>query len=154
MTLTLVFQIDGRDYGLEIDAVQEIIEDPKVCPLPGKGAFLKGVINVQGEVLPVVDLPALMESNEMGRDPRLIVLTPAFRSLALAVNRVGHIQRLNLDSFAESSETEADRFCRGVIERQMELPLRLFEMSAVFETLEHAFKENGGSYGPERDDCR
>lgn len=136
MTLTLVFQIDGRDYGLELDAVQEIIEDHKVYPVPKQVACLAGAVNVHGEVLPVIDLPALLGSSaESLRDERLIVLAPAFRSLVLAVERVGDILPLQLDQCGVRGAADDDVFSRGMLEREGEAPLYLLDTNAVFERL-------------------
>jgi purine-binding chemotaxis protein CheW len=152
MTLTLVFQMAGQDYGLEIDAVQEIIESPAVYPVPKGGHLLKGVLNVHGEVLPVVDLPALLNFSDASRDERIIVLSPEFRSLALVVCKVGRILPLDLEQLMESVDVGADRCVRGVIEREDEGPVHLLDTDAVFGRLERIFKEYGGDYGPECDD--
>lgn len=136
MMLTLVFQIDGRDYGLELDAVQEIIEDPKVYPVPKQVACLGGAVNVHGEVMPVIDLPALLgSSSESLRDERLIVLAPAFRSLVLAVERVGDILPLQLEQSRVRGPADDDVFSRGMLERQGKAPLYLLDTNAVFERL-------------------
>lgn len=136
MTLTLVFQIDGRDYGLELDAVQEIIEDPMVYPVPKQVACLNGAVNVHGDVLPVIDLPALLgSSTESIRDERLIVLAPAFRSLVLAVERVGDILPLQLEQSRAGGAVDDNVFCRGTLEREGQAPLYLLDTNAVFERL-------------------
>ena len=148
MTLTLVFQIDGRDYGLEIDVVQEIIEDPVRYPVPRSGPFLCGALNVHGEVLPVVDLPALMETTTTERDARLVVLSPEQRGVALLVNRVERIVSLDLDKRLLAEEVSADPYCRGLVERMDGSPVRLLDLDTVYTQLEQLFNDNGGTLCP------
>src|SRR3989339_1592427 len=52
----LTFQLKGEIYGLEILKVQEIIGMMKVTRVPRSPAFIRGVINLRGKVIPVVDL--------------------------------------------------------------------------------------------------
>ena len=52
----LTFVLDKEEYGLEILKVREIIGIIKITPVPQTPAFLKGVINLRGKVIPVVDL--------------------------------------------------------------------------------------------------
>lgn len=148
MTLTLIFQIDGLDYGLEIDVVQEIIEDPVRYPVPCSGPFLCGAINVHGEVLPVIDLPALMESTTAERDARLVVLSPEQRGAALLVNRVERIVSLDLDKRLVAEEASADPYCRDLVGRMEGSPVRLLDLDTVYTQLEQLFNENGGILCP------
>ncbi len=52
--LTVV--LDRESYGLAVLKVREIIRLPKVTPVPQLPAFVKGVINLRGRVIPVIDL--------------------------------------------------------------------------------------------------
>lgn len=52
----LTFVLRGEEYGLEILKVREIIGVLDITPVPQTPAFVKGVINLRGKVIPVVDL--------------------------------------------------------------------------------------------------
>ncbi len=52
----LTFDLDGQEYGIEIMKVKEIIGLAPITPIPRAPAFVKGVINLRGKVIPVVDL--------------------------------------------------------------------------------------------------
>jgi purine-binding chemotaxis protein CheW len=54
----LTFQLDTEIYGIEILKVQEIIGMMKVTHIPRAPGFVRGVINLRGKVIPVVDLRA------------------------------------------------------------------------------------------------
>ncbi len=51
-----VFKIGDEEFGISIDNVVEILRTQKVFPLPELPVFLSGVINVRGDVIPVLDL--------------------------------------------------------------------------------------------------
>ena len=52
----LTFVLCGEEYGLEILKVREIIGIMGITPVPQTPRFIKGVINLRGKVIPVVDL--------------------------------------------------------------------------------------------------
>ncbi|MBN2308075.1 MAG: purine-binding chemotaxis protein CheW [Candidatus Hydrogenedentes bacterium] len=52
----LTFELDAEVYGLEILKVQEIIGMMAVTRVPRTPAFVRGVINLRGKVIPVIDL--------------------------------------------------------------------------------------------------
>jgi purine-binding chemotaxis protein CheW len=54
----LTFIVDGEEYGVDILAVQEIRGWSTPMPIPHAPAFIQGVINLRGEVVPIADLRA------------------------------------------------------------------------------------------------
>jgi purine-binding chemotaxis protein CheW len=52
----LTVALDNEIYGIAVVKVREIIRLPKITPVPQVPAFVKGVINLRGRVIPVVDL--------------------------------------------------------------------------------------------------
>jgi purine-binding chemotaxis protein CheW len=52
----LTFRLANEEYGVEILKVQEIIQMQEVTRLPRTPAFVRGVINLRGKVVPVIDL--------------------------------------------------------------------------------------------------
>jgi purine-binding chemotaxis protein CheW len=52
----LTFQIGDENYGIPVLRTREIIRLPKITPVPQMPAHVRGVINLRGRVIPVVDL--------------------------------------------------------------------------------------------------
>ncbi|TVZ37578.1 purine-binding chemotaxis protein CheW [Alteromonadaceae bacterium 2753L.S.0a.02] len=52
----LTFLLDNEIYGTDISQIQEVLEYRKVTPVPRTPDFMLGVINLRGQVVPVVDL--------------------------------------------------------------------------------------------------
>src|ERR1700757_5078197 len=52
----LVFELNGEDCCVQVLKVREIMGVQEITPVPHTPAYLKGVINLRGKVIPVVDL--------------------------------------------------------------------------------------------------
>ena len=52
----LTFIVDGREYGVDILRVQEIRGWSPTMPIPNAPPFIKGVINIRGDIVPIADL--------------------------------------------------------------------------------------------------
>ncbi|MFT6086613.1 MAG: purine-binding chemotaxis protein CheW [Glaciecola sp.] len=52
----LTFMLQGEEYGVDILCVQEIRVCSEVTELPNKPNYLKGVINLRGVIIPIIDL--------------------------------------------------------------------------------------------------
>lgn len=56
-TLSFVtFRVASRDYAIDIDEAREIIKLQKISLVPGAPAWLRGVTNLRGEIIPVIDV--------------------------------------------------------------------------------------------------
>ncbi|MBW1722852.1 MAG: purine-binding chemotaxis protein CheW [Deltaproteobacteria bacterium] len=52
----LTFSLDGEEYGIGILKIKEIIGMMPITPVPRTPDFVKGVVNLRGKVIPVIDL--------------------------------------------------------------------------------------------------
>jgi purine-binding chemotaxis protein CheW len=52
----VVFELNSEPYGVDVTQVQSIIPMQKIVSVPGTSAFIQGVVNLRGAVIPVVDL--------------------------------------------------------------------------------------------------
>ena len=89
----LVFSLDERRLALPLESVERVFRMVEVTPLPDAPPSVVGIINLQGRIVPVIDLrsrlrlsPRALEVND-----RLIVAQAAGRSVALVVDRVQDI---------------------------------------------------------------
>ena len=70
------FAIGDEDYGVDIQTVKEVIRHREITRLPKAPAFVKGVINLRGDVIPIMDLRERfnMEQQEYTSMTRVIVV--------------------------------------------------------------------------------
>ncbi|MEW6728451.1 MAG: chemotaxis protein CheW [Pseudomonadota bacterium] len=70
----LTFLVGGRLYGLPILKVKEILEVGEITPLPGLPRAHRGVINIRGKVMPVVDVALLFGGVETSLKGRACII--------------------------------------------------------------------------------
>lgn len=90
------FTIGREEFGVDIVNVQEIIRMISVTKIPGSPAFLEGVMNLRGRVIPVVNLRIKMnlEKTEFDRDTRVIVVDLKGRTTGFIVDAVNEVLRI------------------------------------------------------------
>ncbi len=92
----VTFVLDGVEFGIDIDRVQEITPRTDICPVPGAPSFILGVINLRGMIIPVIDSRRrfhLPEAAPTART-RIIVLDLAGEPTGLQVDAVSEVVRL------------------------------------------------------------
>lgn len=111
----LTFALGSEEYGLEILKVREIIGYMEITAVPQTPSYVKGVINLRGQVIPVVDLRAKfgMETAEVTDETCIIVVEihQAGRKFSTGIV-VDHVQEV-LDIEGENIE-EAPQFGSSV----------------------------------------
>lgn len=70
----VTFLIDNETYGIEVLKVKEIVGMTNITPVPNSEKYLKGVINLRGIVVPVIDLRLKFNIPEKGYDAFTVIL--------------------------------------------------------------------------------
>ena len=119
--IVLVFRLGDDEFAIPIDAVVEVAQVPlQITRVPKAPKFLEGVVNLRGEVLPVVDqrrrfdLPRL----EKNAARRLMVIKTERHRAGLIVDSVSDVLRTDRDNVApppELTDEKTSRLVRGVI---------------------------------------
>lgn len=98
----VVFKINGDKFGVNIDYVNGIERELKIMAVPNAEESIKGIINLRGEVVPVVDLQAKFGRGYNEKDnTELIIINLRNGRMALEVDKVYEIFDLEKDDLAE-----------------------------------------------------
>jgi len=86
----VVFKLDSQRYGLAIEKVQEIQQIVEVSKVPGADASLIGMMNLRGQVIPVLDMRALIDlpAKSYHIDTPMIICRTKETLVALVVDEV------------------------------------------------------------------
>jgi purine-binding chemotaxis protein CheW len=86
----LVFQVAGERYSVPLDQVAEVIPLQALTPVPGLPKHIAGVINVRGEIRPVISLRVLLGRETPAEPARgyVLLLSGHQRTLGLQVDSV------------------------------------------------------------------
>jgi len=95
----LTFALGHEEYGLEILGVREIIGLMEITAVPQVPAYVKGVINLRGKVIPVIDLRLKfgMERIDYTSETCIIVLNVSDMLMGIAVDRVCEVVDIAAD---------------------------------------------------------
>ncbi len=89
----LTFRLGDEEYGIEILKVQEIKGYAPVTPVPNTPAYVKGVMDLRGTVIPVLDLRGKLAMPEAPYNPFtvIVVVTVGSRRIGLIVDGVSDV---------------------------------------------------------------
>jgi purine-binding chemotaxis protein CheW len=117
----LSFRLGDEDYCLEIRYVTEIVGIQKVTEVPDMPHFVKGVVNLRGQVIPVIDMR--LRFNMMGReyDERTCIVVINLRGgqvqvglVVDTVNEVRSIEEVNVSPPPKSGTGQCAQYIRGL----------------------------------------
>lgn len=92
----ILLTVDGQTYALHLEAVERVLRMAEVTPLPGAPDVVEGVINIRGEVVPVVSIRRRLGLGQraVGTADSLVVAHARARRLAIiAESVVGVVER-------------------------------------------------------------
>lgn len=89
----LTFSLGKEDYGIEISYVTEIIGIQTITELPELPDYIKGIINLRGKIIPVIDIRLRFKKEEKQYDERtcIIVIDISDISIGFIVDRVSEV---------------------------------------------------------------
>ena len=92
----LIFNVKEEAYGVSIGVVTEIVGMQRIVEVPDVPAYIKGVINLRGQVIPVMDVRLRFAMPEQAYDDRtvIIVLEDNDIKTGLIVDGVSDVQEL------------------------------------------------------------
>jgi purine-binding chemotaxis protein CheW len=94
----VVFKIDGQLFGIDISVVQSIEKQISIVPVPNATPYIKGIVNLRGEVIPVYSLKRKFNmKDESYTDSSIIIETNSVK-IALEVDEVMEIGEIGDDS--------------------------------------------------------
>lgn len=96
----VVFVLDGQQYALRLSSAERVLPMVAVSPLPRAPAIALGVINLHGQVVPVVDIRRRFgrPSRDYGVGGHLLVARTSRRMLALPVDDVLGVREIAHDA--------------------------------------------------------
>src|SRR5262249_44835336 len=113
------FVLDREEYGLDVHLVQEIRRVTEITAVPRAPDFIRGVINLRGRILPVVDLKRKLALGqvELGRASRIVVVRLRERLLGLLVDGASQVLKVPVSKIEPAPEevvASGGSYIRGV----------------------------------------
>lgn len=132
----LIFQVGDGDYGIEIRHVMEIISIQDITPVPHTHHYVKGIINLRGAIVPVVDIELRFGYAEKAYTDRtcIIVLRLDTMSMGLIVDEVREVvfigdEQIRQPPYMDAAEQEFVKHM-GVLGEDVK---QLLDIRKIFE---------------------
>jgi len=115
----LAFHLGGEDYGIEIRYVTEIVGVQKITEVPDMPEFVKGVVNLRGQVIPVMDMRLRFHMEPRAYDERTCVVVVNLDGMfvGLIVDTVQEVREIPEESVSpppQLSKSEKSRYILGM----------------------------------------
>jgi purine-binding chemotaxis protein CheW len=115
----LTFSLGNEEYGIEIRHVTEIIGIQNITDLPDMPDFVKGVINLRGKVIPVIDVRLRFNMQERNYDERTCIVVVNINEMAVglivdSVSEVIDIPAADIEPPPKVKKGEASRYIQGL----------------------------------------
>jgi purine-binding chemotaxis protein CheW len=138
------FFLDREEYGVDVRLVQEIRRVTDITQVPRAPDFIKGVINLRGRIIPVIDLKKKLGLGEVvtGKLSRIVVVTLRGRLLGLLVDGASQVLKVPVSLVEAAPEEVVQKggdYLRGVAKLEKRLIILLdLETALAIELREGA----------------
>ncbi len=116
----IVITVVNEQYGIDIKYIDNIVRMQNITRVPKVQPFFKGVINLRGEVVPVMSIRKKMGlgEDEITNKSRIIILKyESNASIGIVVDEVKHVVTIssdNIERVSHDSKLDAKSFISGV----------------------------------------
>jgi len=142
------FGIGSESFGVDILSVQEIIRSTEVTPVPNSPTFVEGVINLRGDIIPVIDLRkrlSLYDSENTVTRNWILILSIGNRVVGFIVDKVTEVLKVPEESIDPPPGIVIagleNQYIQGVCEIGKKLLIILDFESVLFNEEYYALKD-------------
>lgn len=129
----LTFFTGGEGYAADISIVTNIIEIPEITFVPMLPDYIKGIINLRGKVVPVMDLAVRFTGSADEYDSHSCVIVFELRGSAVGflVKNVGDVIDVHPEQISETPDKKS--FVRAVVTAQENVYYKLIRPEEIVE---------------------
>lgn len=143
------FYVNERLYGVEVTKVQEVTRELPLTLVPLAPPYVRGLINLRGQIAPAVELRTLIDHAAEGRETGHMTVVCQIDDglLSLLVDRVGDVVEVSDDIFEpvpNNLEGRVRELLTGVYKLDEQL-LSIIEINKLTAFLNHEENTNAGS---------
>lgn len=115
----LTFQLGEEEYGIGIEHILEIVGMQKIAAVPDMPDFVRGVINLRGKVIPVIDVRTRFHMEPKAYDERtcVIVVSVGEAQIGLVVDTVSEVTDINENNISDPPRVghgDKVRYIKGI----------------------------------------
>ena len=152
----VTFSLAGKDYGVDIMNVKEIAKADKFTYVPNAASFIRGVFNLRGDIIPVIDLRTFFHLPVDKHDTleNMLILRINDQVYGTIVDKIDKVVGINKETIQPPHPIFGDiniKFISGVVEKQGDLyiildVIRIFTVSDEEKKQSRSGVADGGEY--------
>lgn len=106
----IVVKIGNEQYGIDIQYIDNIVRNQKITRVPKAQPYFKGVINLRGEIIPVMSIRLRLglEDDEFTDKTRIIIIKIDSSTIGVVVDQVKEVVTLVQDNIEKVTRTASD----------------------------------------------
>lgn len=126
----ICFRLNDERFGIPLLQIKEVIGNIKVTPVPKSPNYFKGLMNLRGKVIPVIDLRIKLgvTTNKSNDQLAIIILDNTPNSVAIIVDSIDSVmtfKRENIDTANDSEITAVSEHILGIAKEESSLTVLL-----------------------------
>jgi len=130
----VVFQIGNQNFALSLDNVKEIIKVPVITPVPLTKSYLAGLINLRGEIVPVLNLKEKYKIESfINDDARIIIIEKDSKKSGLLVDKVLNINQIEDAQLNDCRVATLDEIKAVIKQKDQEKLITLIDSNKILE---------------------
>ncbi len=134
----MTFELGKMKYAIELPKIREILTYPdNITPLPNTNDWVKGLINLRGEVVPILDIRIKFHTGEIVYNENtsvIAVITKDKRMIGIIVDKVDDVQKIDISSLSIVSDMGSaipSKYLKGYVRLDNNEMLVLMDIESV-----------------------
>lgn len=136
----IVVKLDGEQYGIDISYIDNIVRMQRITRVPKAQSFFEGVINLRGEIIPVMSLRLKfgLDDKENSNATRIIIVKPDNNAkIGVLVDEVREVVTLDEENIEKTEYDEQGASLLGV-GKYKETLISLLNIQEIISELDNA----------------
>src|SRR5690554_6462950 len=133
----VIFKLADEEYAVDITQSKQIIKPSKITPVPNTPNFVRGVINLRGQIIPVLDLRKRFDIDDVGERERIITVEVKDILIGLVVDTINEVLWYDVEKEMEPSPAVdgaiRQEYIKGIVKKGTRLIVLIDLEKLLFE---------------------
>jgi purine-binding chemotaxis protein CheW len=111
----VVFNLGEEHFAVETEKVQSINDMMEITIVPNAPSYIKGLINLRGNIKSLVDINLLLNANSTGDQQNIIILTVEDEEIGITVDEVEEVLVIDENQIQKMDNQETSPYIKGIL---------------------------------------
>ena len=111
----VVFKLGEEHFAVETEKVQSINDMMEITIVPNAPSYIKGLINLRGNIKSLVDINLLLNANSTGEQQNIIILTVEDEEIGITVDEVEEVLVIDENLIQKMDDEQTSPYIKGIL---------------------------------------